>query len=215
VHRLDRERPSPEEGDDVRHVLVVCTANVCRSPVIEALLQRRLGSSRDTDGRRWLVTSAGTRVVSRSPHQHTIDAARSLGVDVSDHVPRQLTAEVLRSDGADLVIAAAREHVRAILALDSDALPRTFTLRELVRRSGETFGTGGFEEWIQAVGAGRRPAMLVGPDGDDDIVDPYGLARPKHEEMITRVDRLVRRLAISGPWDRAELQRNSSAKALT
>ncbi|HLM19682.1 MAG TPA: low molecular weight phosphotyrosine protein phosphatase, partial [Acidimicrobiia bacterium] len=57
-------------------ILVVCTANQCRSPLTAAMIARRAAES----GVELVVTSAGTQAVDGMPATPpTIDAARKLG----------------------------------------------------------------------------------------------------------------------------------------
>jgi len=187
----------------VRHALVVCTANVCRSPVTERLLTERLADQVDADGERWVVTSAGTADVIAPLDRNTLFVAAAAGLDLTDHRPRPLTAEIVATDGPDLVLGMAREHVRDAVVLDPTAWPRTFTLKELVRRAhdaappapGETF-----EHWLARLSYGRTPEALLGADPLDDVDDPYGLARRHHRQMLGEVTLLVDQLVTLGPW---------------
>ena len=57
---------------------------------------------------------------------------QSFGVDVSEHRSRRLEAGTMVN--VDLVIGMERKHVREAVVLRPEAWPRSFTLRELVRR---------------------------------------------------------------------------------
>ena len=59
-----------------------------------------------------------------------------------DHVARTLDASILAVEGHDLVLTMTREHLREVVALDPGAWPRTFTLKEIVRRAGSTLRGG-------------------------------------------------------------------------
>ena len=173
-------------------ILVVCTANVCRSPVAERLLQQRLTER----GSAAVVTSAGTRGGRLAIHDDTVAAAGRSGLDVSDHLSRRLDATLIRDEGADLVIGMTREHLREIVALEPSAWPRTFTLKELGRaanRLGPVETT--VADWVASASAGRRAADLMTPSDDDDLADPYGLERRAHDRMVEEVDDLTRRIA--------------------
>ncbi len=129
----------------------MCTANICRSPVIARLLQRELGDKIDVEGRRWVVSSAGVRLGAVPLDGHTVRAAHAAGIDITGHRPRLLTGELLDAESPDLLIAAAREHVRAVVGLDSALWTRTFTLRDLARRSAAAADrhlTPTFEAWL-------------------------------------------------------------------
>jgi protein-tyrosine phosphatase len=186
-----------------RHLLVVCTANVCRSPTVERLLRRRLEGIHDLEGHTWTVRSAGTIRVDAQMDVHTLRAAAAIGIDLGDHVARPLDREVLDRDGADLVLAMTREHLRYVVGLDVRAWPRTFTLKELVRRAQVTppaTRAEGVAGWLRRVGEGRRAADLMTADPLDDIADPYGLPRSEHSVMIDETSALVDRLVQLGPW---------------
>ncbi len=174
-------------------VLTVCTANVCRSPVAERLLARHL----DAVGIPADVRSAGTIGGRLDVHPDTVAAAAGAGVDLAGHVSRRLTAEVIRTDGADLVIAMAREHLREIVALDPDAWPRTFTLKELDRRAldaGAPAAGTPLTTWLTTIADGRRAADMLRPDPADDVRDPYGGPHRAHLEMVRELDDIVERL---------------------
>jgi protein-tyrosine phosphatase len=182
-------------------LLVVCTANVCRSPVAAALLRRALDAA--PDGSSWHVSSAGTSPVRAPLDPNTIAAAAAIGIDVAGHASRHLDAEVLRNDGTDLVLTMTRAQLREVVGLDLSWWPRTFTLKELARRAecaapaapGEPV-----EAWLARLAGDRRAASLMRPDPADDVADPYGLARRAHDETIHELDALVTTLVAHGPW---------------
>jgi protein-tyrosine phosphatase len=184
---------SPTAGGTPLRILVVCTANVCRSPVAEHLLQRHL------DGRAVaaVVRSAGTHGGHTAVHRHTARAAEGVGVDLADHVSRPLDREVLRSDGADLVVTMTREHLRHVTAVDPGAWSRAFTLKEVVRRASavDPTTTSDLAAWRATVAEGRSAASMMGDDPDDDVFDPYGGPAAGHAAMVTEVGDLTSALA--------------------
>jgi protein-tyrosine phosphatase len=174
-------------------ILTVCTANVCRSPVAERLLARRLAEV----GLPAVVRSAGTHGGSLPVHPHTVEAASRIGVELSDHVSRALTTDLLETDGADLVITMTREHLRHAVALHPTVWARAFTLKELVRRAsaaGSTAGDG-LAAWVGAMSVGRQAIDLMHPDPVDDVADPYGGAAGGHHTMVSELDALCTQLA--------------------
>jgi len=180
-------------------MLVVCTANLCRSPVAAGLLARRLADVVDTDGRAWTVSSAGTERFPGLVEPDTAAAAAALGLDITTHASRQLSADDLAA--ADLIVTMTRAHVRAVVATDLSAWPRTFTLKELVRRSQIAAEPGaGFDGWLAAAGAGRRAADMLAPSEDDDVTDPYRRGRAANDAMVREVDSLIGQLVTWGPW---------------
>lgn len=80
----------------IRHILVLCEGNHCRSPLAEALLRRELGFRMD-------VVSAGLdALVDRPAHPETLRRGEMLGIDLGKHRGRALTPELAL--GADLIL---------------------------------------------------------------------------------------------------------------
>ena len=165
---------------------------MCRSPVAEAFLRAKVDAAGLTDVR---VYSAGLLESGRAAPDDNIDVMAELGYDLAPHRSRQITVDMI--EAADLIIGMAREHVREVAVEVPDAWPRTFTLRELVRR-GEEVGPRGpaqpLDEWIAKLHAGRAPAMLVGTSDDDDVADPMGRTRRHYETAATAIEELTDRL---------------------
>ena len=70
---------------DAPRILVVCTGNLCRSPLVEALLRRELAA----EGIDAEVSSAGLAApLGASPDRRLRRVAGDLGVDVDDHRSR-------------------------------------------------------------------------------------------------------------------------------
>lgn len=89
----------------IRNVLFVCTGNICRSPLAEALL-RRVATERGLEVE---VSSAGTGAWDNAPaSEGAYLVAFEKGLDLSSHRARLLTREVVQE--ADLVLTMARHH---------------------------------------------------------------------------------------------------------
>ncbi|MEE8523835.1 MAG: protein tyrosine phosphatase, partial [Thermoanaerobaculia bacterium] len=85
-------------------VLVVCTANICRSPVVEAILRSRLEEKhlRRPRKRDWRVVSAGTVAFPGYPAaEHSAAVMADLGFDLGGH--RSQPTDERRMAAADLV----------------------------------------------------------------------------------------------------------------
>ncbi len=105
-------------------ILVVCTGNTCRSPLVAAALLDELGPDRE----RVEILSAGTAATEGQPATaSSIDVAGRDGLDLSAHRSRRLTPALARA--ADRILVMEREHARAVLALGGDPR-RTHVLNE-------------------------------------------------------------------------------------
>lgn len=141
------------------------------------------------------VGSAGLLRPDLPASAHGVDILQERGIDMTTHRSRTMTRDQLRS--SDLIVAMAREHVREAVVLDPSVWPRTFTLKELVRR-GDAIGARRSDEpladWLARAGQGRRIAELTGSSPADDVADPIGGPRSAYDRMATELDDLIDRL---------------------
>lgn len=83
----------------VNNILVVCTGNICRSPLAEALLRRDLPDKR--------VASAGIGALQGHPVDGTAKIlAEEEGLEVSSHCARQIDSTMIRAHELILVMEA-------------------------------------------------------------------------------------------------------------
>ncbi|WP_291050844.1 low molecular weight protein-tyrosine-phosphatase [Herbiconiux sp.] len=107
------EESAPEKSvSEAFRICVVCTGNICRSPMAEVVL-RDLVDRAGLSGR-VVVTSAGTGDwhVGEHADPRTVEALRARGYDGSAHRARQF--EGAWFDELDLVIALDRSHERVL-----------------------------------------------------------------------------------------------------
>ena len=122
-------------GSGQTDIVVLCTANVCRSPMAAALLTRRLAAL----GVAVPVHSAGMLRQGDPPHPEVVSVMAGYGIAIASHRSRIARAADLA--GLGLVLAMARENLRYAVLTEPGAWLHAFTLKELVRR-GEQIGPG-------------------------------------------------------------------------
>jgi protein-tyrosine phosphatase len=179
-------------NDAVTEILVLCTANVCRSVMAEALLSADLA----VRGVPAVVSSAGMLTEGQPPPAEVLAVMAARGCDVTRHRSRLVSAADLAR--ADLVIGMAREHVRHAAVLLPDSWPRAFTLTELVGRGRETGARVPGEqvgEWLVRVASGRSRRDLLGGGTAHDVTDPVGGPLRGYEVTADLLERLTRDLA--------------------
>ena len=115
----------------MKKILLVCTGNICRSPLAAALMHRAL-SERGAEGIE--VSSAGTGAWDGAP---VSEGAYLVGIeqnlDLSAHRARLLTRDVVEE--SDLVLTMARHHRARVDELGGEG--RVFVLGEFAGREGE------------------------------------------------------------------------------
>ncbi|HEX8498686.1 MAG TPA: hypothetical protein VF661_15925 [Actinomycetales bacterium] len=179
---------TPEPG----RLLVVCTGNVCRSPLAMLLLQRELGAG-------WQVSSAGTRALSGEPMTDRGAAeARKLGLDPSGFVARQLDPSMVAA--ADLVVTATLDHRSQVVASHVPALRYTFTLLELARLLAPPLPdlpapARDRAQAIARLGVARRGQAGAPVPGADDVLDPMGGPTRRYVEASRLIEPASRTIA--------------------
>ena len=119
------------EATNTKQILLVCTGNICRSPLAAALLERAL-TERGIEG--IAVASAGTGAWDGAPVSegaYLVGLERKL--DLSGHRARLLTRELVES--AELVLTMARHHRARVDELGGEG--RVFVLGEYAGREGD------------------------------------------------------------------------------
>lgn len=87
-----------------KSILIVCTGNICRSPMAEGLLRARL------EGRGIKVASAGVSAMVGWPADDlAIEVMRDHGFDISTHRAQQITLPMLSEN--DLILALDQTHI--------------------------------------------------------------------------------------------------------
>ncbi|MEW5799472.1 MAG: hypothetical protein AB1728_10765 [Bacteroidota bacterium] len=135
-------------------ILFVCTANITRSAMCEAILKKFV--SDDNLHNKITIESAGTEAISGgSPDPETIEVCKKYGIDVSNHLARQVEPDLL--DQADLILCLAESHKERIIDASPAYEKKVFMLKEY--------------------------AQVVLP-ADLSVDDPTGKAKKKYQETF-------------------------------
>lgn len=175
-------------------VLIVCTGNICRSPIAHGLLVARLkGLGKDAIE----VRSAGTwgRKGSTATRE-AVEAAAGIGIDIKEHRSAGFTREL--ATWADLIVTMTIEQQEEVRELVPDAQSKTFTLKELVailRSLPEVSGEATREALLDRVAeADRARGVDYVPPHDMDVSDPLGLSDTVYQAVASELDGLVTEL---------------------
>jgi len=185
--------------EDRFRVLAVCTANICRSPMIEILLRANLSPER------FEVGSAGVRGFDGAPMDgmSAMELLR-LGQSADAFASRPISTYLV--DSSDLILTATRAHRSSVLSLNPLALRRTFTLVEfaalaaLVEAEEELpEGRDGLRAMVAAAARQRTRAP-----SEVDIDDPYRRSPEVHRRTADQIAEAVQ--AVAGSLRRLEPQ---------
>lgn len=174
-------------------ILLICRANLCRSPAAEVLLSVAL----DADHVAGEVHSAGVEaVVGQVAPPPFVEAALSRGIDLRDRAPIAYVPEM--GSRSDLVLTMTRDLLRTMVVNQPSLWPRSFTLLELVRRGvslepPEPSDT--LAGWIGRVHASRDRSELLGANAIDDVRDPMAAAEEDAATMFEQLETATRRLS--------------------
>lgn len=173
-------------------ILVVCTGNICRSPLLEQIWRSKLDPAYVT------LHSAGTHaLVDRPMPDDAQRVAQYWGVEpdaAAGHRAQQLSVEHII--GSDLVVTLAREHRAEVVRTVPTASRKTVTVRELARLLESLEGAPGLDlrglrslaladalrELVPMVLGERGVAAPPADPDDDDVVDPYRLAPEVYDQ---------------------------------
>lgn len=108
----------------MRRILTVCTGNICRSPIAEAVLRTALSTFSDQPP---VLSSAGLHaMVGHGIDADTVRAAQARGIVLHDHAARQFDSDIGREN--DLILVMETHHRQEIGARWPHLLGKTFVL---------------------------------------------------------------------------------------
>jgi protein-tyrosine-phosphatase len=142
----------------MRAILFVCTGNICRSPMAEAIARARVDAAMS-------FGSAGLHALDGAPATgHAVRAAAEMGADASGHRARPLTRRLI--DDADEIYVMTAAQRRAVLRLSPGTADRVHLLDPQGRDVEDPFG-GPYSAYrtacaqITAAIETRRPAWAL------------------------------------------------------
>ena len=148
-------------------VLAVCTANICRSPMMEMSL-RRLSMARDDI----TIHSAGSRgSLGRATDPVTVTVAAEFGLDLSAHRSQPLTADLI--DASDLIVVAEMDHLLAVIDKRPQAFAKTFLLLELANIATRREPDEELTDWVTRHHQDRTPSVVMKSATAFGLIDPY------------------------------------------
>lgn len=102
-----------------KRILIVCTGNICRSPIAERLLRSNLGEK--------VIDSAGTGALIGHPADDTaISVSENHGLSLDNHKAQQFTARLARN--YDLILVMEKGHLESISKIAPEARGKTMLL---------------------------------------------------------------------------------------
>jgi len=100
------------ESEKRKRITIVCTGNVCRSPMAEHLLRHALQAHPELD-ERLLVRSAGISAMAGAPpSSNAVRALQKVGLNLEPHRSQPLSSDILEE--TDLVLGMSKGHLQAI-----------------------------------------------------------------------------------------------------
>ncbi len=137
-HRISEQRIMMNEPQrDSFSVLFVCTGNLCRSPMAEALFKRLINTkSPAEEASNWQVASAGTWAESGEPASlGAIMAMEKRGIDLDSHRSQPVTRKLLAKFKLVLVMEAG--HQEALQAEFPQYAQKIYLLSEMASQHGD------------------------------------------------------------------------------
>lgn len=215
-------RPDAQIADDAIRVapftvLAVCAGNICRSPMLESLLQTRLESAIRSswptaetalDAHRLITTrSAGTSVNPQLRQPVLVaEQLQRLGAapSTAERAPVAVSTEALKD--VDLVLTMTREQRAAVVRTQPRMVSRAFTLVEFARiidslvsmprdAASPTYVAPNVADFLRVASqrAARRRGVVPPPAvlSHFDIPDPYGRSASVYVTVADSIARSV------------------------
>ena len=110
-------------------ILIVCTANICRSPMAEAILKKLVSERQDVG--QWNIESAGTWALDGNPPAFLSKyVMEMMGMDISSKKSQSVNLKLLKN--FDLVLTMEEEHKQWLKEQYGESGDRVYMLSEMV-----------------------------------------------------------------------------------
>lgn len=173
-----------------QQVLILCSANIVRSPMAVGLLRRRLTEMGRQDVR---VVSAGLEArVGDAPDSEATRVLHDLGVDLSEHRSRAVSREELAS--SDLVLTMTEAQRGTVEHLVPGLVTRTFTVLELSRLLEADDNLYANIAGL-ATGAHQARPLTVPRTSTEDVRDPHGRPIGHYRRTAGQLEAAIDRIA--------------------
>lgn len=173
--------------NDPVHILFVCTANRCRSPIAESIARFEL-TRRTVPG---TATSAGFLGGDHPPAVNSVRVCAQRGLDISQHRSVQVTPGILRK--ADVILTMEGSHVIDLHGIEPEASRRAMPLLLAAARATSEplvghLGPDDLRSWV-----GEHPRHLQQLlQADLDLTDPIDRSRRRFRKTADQIEAAIR-----------------------
>ena len=183
--------PGPDiDAERTINVAFICSANRARSPFAAALLRRQLGDLRIVIESFGVLEQGGAPALTGA-----VRAARSFGIDLSEHRARALHRGDL--EGVQLVLGFEPHHVAAAVAIGGVSTDSAFLISELADVvEFDVLPWPPDSDDLESRVAHANARRFAGSRLPRAVADPVGLSDRRFQQTYEEIDRMVAIIAL-------------------